>query len=93
MEGRVNIELLGKQVYFQERWLEAVDLFENSLEVFKEDLGECYLLCEDIIHINLTEPNVNAMKKSLLEEYGFKSDTMEYYELLQVSLQEVCILL
>lgn len=76
-------------MYNEGRWLEAVDLFENSLEVYKEGLQDCYLLCEDVVHLNLSEPNVNTMKKKLLDEYGFKSDTMEYYELLQMSIKEV----
>lgn len=79
----------GKSLYFQGKWLEAVDFLEASLNVFKESLTDCYLLCEDVVYVNLTEPNINEMKKKLLEEYGFKSDTMEYYELLKVAIKEV----
>ena len=80
----------GKQVYHQDKWLEAADLFESSLAVFQTDLSDCYLLCDDLIQVNLTEPNINTMKKSLLDEYGFQPDTMEYYELLRSSIREVC---
>lgn len=81
----------GKEAYNREQWLEAMDAFENSLTLFKEALNDCYLLCEDVIYLNLTQPNMNSIKKSLLEEYGLISDTMEYYELLAVSIKEVIL--
>lgn len=80
---------VGKWAYTEEKWLEAKDHFENSLEVFRNSLSDCYFLCEDVINVNLTQPDMNPTKKSLLEEYGFKSDTMEYYELLGTSIKQV----
>ena len=69
--------------------MEAKDHFEISLDKFKNALSDCYFLCEDLINVNLTQPDMNPTKKSLLEEYGFKSDTMEYYELLGTSIKKV----
>lgn len=86
----INLSLLlGKEAYNEEKWLEAKDYFESSLERFKDALSDCYFMCEDVINLNLTQPDMNEMKKSLLEEYGFKSDTMEYYELLVTAIQQV----
>lgn len=79
----------GRQAYSEEKWLEAKDHFENSLEEFKNALSDCYFLCEDLVHVNLTQPNMSPTKKGLLEEYGFKSDTMEYYELLGTTFKKV----
>ena len=79
----------GVEAYTQKRWLHAVDMMEDSLIKFQGALSDCYLLCEDVINVNLTEPNMNTLKKDLLEEYGFKSDTMEYYELLVTAIKEV----
>lgn len=93
LEGEIQGMLFyaGKEAYNREQWLEAMDAFENSLILFKEALNDCYLLCEDVIYLNLTQPNMNSIKKSLLEEYGLISDTMEYYELLAVSIKEVIL--
>ena len=66
-------------------------LFEKSLVTFKESIQDCFYMCEDVINVNLTQPNMNEIKKKLLEEYSFKTDTMEFYELLIVSIKEVCV--
>ena len=77
--------------YGQEDWLEAADLFEASLVQFRSALEDCYLLCEDVVHINMTQSDMSPMKKELLDEYGFKTDTMEYYEIMVTAIAEVCI--
>ena len=80
----------AKQAYGSQRWLEASDLFELSLVKFRESLEDCYLLCEDVVHVNLTQPDMSPIKNALLREYGFQSDTMEYYEIQQLAVMEVC---
>jgi hypothetical protein len=69
--------------------LEAKDHFEHSLEIFKNTLSDCYFLCEDVVNVNLTQPDMSQSRKSLLEEYSFKSDTMELYQLLATSIKPV----
>ncbi len=51
-------------------------------------LDDCYLLCEDVVNVNLTQPDMSPIKKDLLKEYGFKSDTMEFYEIQQLAVIE-----
>lgn len=80
----------GKKVYFQEEWLKAMHLFEKSLDIFKETIRDCFYMCEDVINVNLTQPNMNKIKEKLLEDYNFKADTMEFYDLLVTSIREVC---
>ena len=89
----INFHLfaLGEETYGSERWLEAVDWFELSLLNFKSSLEDCYLLCEDVVNVNLTQPDMSPMKKELLQEYGFKSDTMEYYDIQVLAIVEVNI--
>ena len=41
----------------------------------------------------MTQPSMNKVKKELLDEYGFQLDTMEYHELLMMSVEEVCYML
>ena len=45
----------------------ATDHIEKALELYKEALGDCYLLCEDCIHVNLTQPDMNPQKEKLYE--------------------------
>ena len=84
-----SYNISGVQAYNEKKWLEAVDHFEKSLQHFKRALGDCYLLCEDVINVNLTDPNMNQAKIDLLDEYGLNSNTMEFYELLVASIREV----
>ena len=58
--------------------------------LYQEDLSNCYLLCEDGIDVNLTQPDMNPQKKELYEEYSLKAETMEYYELLVAVVKKVC---
>lgn len=69
-----------------------MDLFEKSLDIFEENIRECFYLCEDVINVNLSQPNMNKLKKELLEESNLKADTMEFYELLVSSVREVSII-
>lgn len=59
--------------------------------LYKEALDDCYLLCEDGIDVNLTQPNMNPQKKALYEEYSLYAETMEYYELLVAVVKKVCV--
>lgn len=70
--------------------MEATDHFERALILYKEGLSNCYLLCEDGIDVNLTQPNMNPQKKALYEEYSLNAETMEYYELLVAVVKKVC---
>lgn len=76
-------------MYGQNNWLEAIDSFEASLVLFKDSLEDCYLLCEDMVHLNMTEPDMSPMKRDLLTEYGFKIDSMEYYDIMVTAIKEV----
>ena len=76
-----------------EHWLEAADHFEQALTLYTEALSDCYLLCEDGININLTQPNINFEKKSLYEKYGLKAEMMEYNELLIAVIKKVQLIM
>lgn len=80
----------GRHSYNREHWLEAADHFEQALTLYKEALSNCYLICEDRIDVNLTQPNMNPQKKAIYEDYSLKAETMEYYELLVTVVKEVC---
>ena len=84
------ILLPGTRSYNEEHWLEAADHFERALTLYAEALSDCYLLCEDGINVNLTQPNMNFEKKSLYEKYGLKAEMMEYNELLIAVIKKVC---
>ena len=84
-------EMIGKASYDKGHWLEATDHIEKALELYKEALGDCYLMCEDGIHVNLTQPDMNPQKKALYEEYSLYAETMEYYELLVAIVKKVCV--
>ena len=84
--------MTGKATYDKGHWLEATDHIEKALELYKEALGDCYLLCEDGIHVNLTQPDMNPQKKELYEEYSLYAETMEYYELLVAIVKKVCLI-
>lgn len=46
-------------------------------------------MCEDVINVNLTQPDMNEIKKKLMEDYNFRTDTMEYYELIKSAIKQV----
>ena len=79
----------GKKAYGAERWLEAVDHFERSLTHYSEEMSTCRLLCDDALSVNLTQPDMSEQKRKLFEEHSLVPDTMEYYELLSLIVQEV----
>ena len=81
--------MTGVASYEKMLWLEATNHFEKALVLYKEALGDCYLMCEDGIDVNLTQPDMNQQKKSLYEEYSLKAETMEYYELLVAIVKRV----
>lgn len=81
--------MIGKASYDKGHWLEATDHIEKALVLYKEALGDCYLLCEDGIHVNLTQPDMNPQKAALYEEYSLYAETMEYYELLVAIVKKV----
>ena len=83
------IHVSGKRTYNEKKWLESKDHFEDSLDNFKAALSDCYLMCEDVISVNLTQPDMNEIKKNLMEDYNFKTDTMEYYELIKAAIKQV----
>ena len=74
--------MTGKASYDKGHWLEATYHIEEALQLYKEALGDCYLLCEDGIHVYLTQPDMNPQKEKLYEEYSLYAETMEYCELL-----------
>ena len=80
---------VGKKAYNEEKWLEAVEHFEGSLLLYQEELSTCRLLCEDVLSINLTQPDMNEQKRKLFEEHSLVPDAMEYYDLLALIVQEV----
>ncbi len=84
-----RIYYAGRKAYNEEKWLEAVDLFESSLVLYQEELSTCRLLCEDVLSINLTQPDMNEQKRKLFEEHSLEPDAMEYYELLALITEEV----
>ncbi|XP_064394427.1 endoplasmic reticulum protein SC65-like [Halichondria panicea] len=79
----------GKKAYNEEKWAEAVEQFESSLLLYQEELSTCRLLCEDVLSINLTQPDMNEQKRKLFEEHSLVPDAMEYYDLLALIVQEV----
>ncbi len=79
----------GQTAYLEEKWLEAVDFFESSLVLYQDERSSCRLLCEDVLSINLTQPDMNEQKRKLFEEHSLEPDAMEYYELLALITQEV----
>lgn len=79
----------GLRTYGKEHWLEATDHFEEALALYKEALSNCYLLCEDEIDVNLTQPDINPQKKALYEEYHLEAEAMEYHEILVAVVKEV----
>lgn len=80
---------VGKKAYNEEKWAEAAEQFESSLLLYQEELSTCRLLCEDVLSINLTQPDMNEQKRKLFEEHSLVPDAMEYYDLLALIVQEV----
>ena len=82
----------GKKAYNNELWLEAADHFEKALDLYKHELSDCQLLCEDVLVVNLTQPDMNDQKRALFEEYSLIPDTMEYYQLMATLIKDVSVL-
>ena len=45
--------------YKQKEWLKTIDNFEACFSLYKKDMDECRLYCEDVMYINVSESNVN----------------------------------
>ena len=89
MSEWVLLSFSGLRSYEKEHWLEAVDHFEEALTLYQEALGDCYLLCEDGIDVNMTQPDMNPQKRALYEEYSLKAEAMEYNEILVAVIKKV----
>ena len=84
---------VAKHDYNQQHWLESADGFEKGLVLYQEALQDCYMMCEDIIQVNLTDPNMDSQKITLYEDIKISADSMEYYELLATIVKEVRLLI
>ena len=45
--------------YKRKEWLEAIVKFEACFSLYKKDMDECRLYCEDVMYINVSDSIVN----------------------------------
>ena len=60
--------------------------------MYKAELSDCQLLCEDVFTVNLTQPDMNEQKREHFEEYSLVPDSMEYYQLMATLIKDVSAL-
>ena len=80
---------IGVEAYEKEHYLEAVDNFESALPLYHEALSNCYLLCEDMLVMNITDDNMSTTFQDMLDFYGLTVDMMDYYPLLMTAVKEL----
>ena len=81
--------LEGKKLYEEENWLESTEAFERALGLYKEALGDCLLLCEDIVNLDLSQEGIGPQKLEKFDDYQFVVDSMEFYPLMTKIMKEV----
>ena len=52
----------GMSAYKQKEWLKASDNFEACFSLYKKDMDECRLYCEDVMYINVSDSNDNMYR-------------------------------
>lgn len=78
----------SKEAYGEEKWLEAAELLEEAINDYMEATNKCLLMCNDVIYVNFTDPDMPESTYKLLEEMGFLPDSMEYNDLLKALIKE-----
>lgn len=88
---QVNSCFAGLEAYESEHYLEAVDLIESALPMYKQALNDCLLMCEDMLVMNITEENMTMGMREILEHYSnaLIPDTLDYYSVLAKAIKEV----
>lgn len=83
--------LAGVKAYEKESYLEAVDLIESALPLYIEALRNCELLCEDLLVMNITEPNMSAGMRAVLDHYmdALEQDTLDYHSVMAHAIREL----
>ena len=68
-----------------------MDLIESALPPYREALELCQLLCEDMLVLNITEPNMSDGMREILDHYAniLQPDTLDYYSVLAFAVKEV----
>ncbi|CAI8055374.1 Cartilage-associated protein [Geodia barretti] len=81
----------GLKAYDQENFLETVDLIESSLPLYREALDRCLLLCEDMLVMNTTEPDMSDGMREILDYYkpALAPDTLDYHSVLTFAVREL----
>ena len=80
--------LVAKTAYENKEWHKSVDSFESALVLYHEALERCQLVCEDSVHINMSQ-GVSVQKKAKFDQHGLSVDSMEYYTLLTTIIREL----
>ena len=81
----------GLKAYDSEHYLEAVDLFESALPLYRQALDRCLLLCEDMLVMNITDSEMSQEMRDILAHYSqvLWIDTLDYHSVLTTAVKEV----
>lgn len=83
--------IAGLEAYTNEHYLEAVDLIETALPLYREALDRCLLMCEDILVMNITDEDMTEGMREIMEHYStrIQPDMLDYYSVLTTAIREV----
>lgn len=81
--------LVAKAAYENKEWQKSVDSFESALALYNEALEHCQLVCEDSMHINMSQHGVSGQKVAKFNQHSLSVDSMEYYALLTTIVREL----
>lgn len=83
--------LTGLNAYENEHYLEAVDLIESALPMYRQALNNCLLMCEDILVVNITDRDMSQGMREIMDHYVYSLsvDMLEYHSVLATAVREV----
>ena len=76
---------VGSNAYHNKEWLKAIDNFEQCFKLYRSDLEQCRLYCEDVLHIDVPGEEFGKISGDTL----IKPDTMDTYTLMTKGIQSV----
>lgn len=86
-----DLFLEGLKSYESEHYLEAVDLIESALPMYRQALDQCLLLCEDMLVMNITESDMSQGMRDVLAHYSqlLTPDMLDYHTVMATAVREV----
>ena len=75
----------GRSAYHKKEWLKAIDNFEMSYKLYKDDMDQCRSYCEDVLYVNVTGLEFGLISGGSV----YEPNTMDTYSLMAKAIESV----